>query len=125
MAAPMLRCFLYTRLCPCGSRDPVMLSSLVHQVRHNSNRTTIARLNRSRYMRTYNARVVQADGSTITVPYKEPIGVIKMPLDIDNLSDQERRLRMARRMPKQVRQVEEEFEDDFDAKRYSHLFKKK
>ncbi|XP_019630364.1 PREDICTED: 39S ribosomal protein L55, mitochondrial-like [Branchiostoma belcheri] len=125
MAAPMLRCLLYTRLCPCGSRDPVLLSSVVHQVRHNSNRTTIARLNRTKYARTYNARVVQPDGSTITVPYKEPIGVIKMPLDIDSLSDQERRLRMAKRMPKQVQRVEEEFEDDFDAKRYSHLFKKK
>ncbi|XP_071117962.1 large ribosomal subunit protein mL55-like [Haliotis cracherodii] len=98
---------------------------IVFASRPNSNKAAICRINRFNYARTYPTMVVQPDGSTLTIRYTEPRRIIKLPLDLETLSEADRRKRLQRRKPKKKIVIEDEIEDDFDADRYSHLWKKK
>lgn len=68
--------------------------------------------------------MVLPDGATINIHYKEPRKIIKLPLDLSTLSDEERQARLQRRKPKKKIIIEEDIEDNFDANKYSHLWKK-
>lgn len=48
-----------------------------------------------------------------------------MPQDVSQLTEAEKIARQARRKPKEKIVIEEEIEDTFDLKKYSHLWKKK
>lgn len=50
----------------------------VTPVRFNSNRASICRINRLQYLRHYPTTVVNPDGSTYTIRYKEPRQIIKV-----------------------------------------------
>ncbi|ELU16179.1 hypothetical protein CAPTEDRAFT_165489 [Capitella teleta] len=101
-------------------------SRSVDQVRCNSNRAAITRINRrpSTYARVYPVHLVQPDGSSFTIHYNVPRRVIKLPVDLDTLSEEERTMLIAKRKPKQKIKVEAEVEDSFDLNEYSHLWKK-
>ncbi|XP_025108891.1 39S ribosomal protein L55, mitochondrial-like [Pomacea canaliculata] len=94
--------------------------------RDNSNRTSICRTNRYSYVRQYPTMLVLPDGATVTIRYKEPRRIIKLPVDLSTLSESERRYRLQQRKPKQKIVIEEDSDDDdFDVDRYSHLWKNK
>uniref|UniRef100_A0A9J8AX18 Zgc:171480 n=2 Tax=Cyprinus carpio TaxID=7962 RepID=A0A9J8AX18_CYPCA len=110
----------------------------------NSNRTCVVRFGRQKYERMYPVLLVRPDGSTINIRYKEPRrimklntkeeffhtmtvqDVIKMPVDITTLSEEERKIRMRKREPKRAaKQKLDDFEDDFKVDDYSKFWKKK
>lgn len=49
---------------------------------------------------------------------------MQLPLDLSTLSEAERMARLERRKPKKKVKIEEDIEDDFDARKYVHLLKK-
>ncbi|XP_077078865.1 large ribosomal subunit protein mL55 [Siphateles boraxobius] len=92
----------------------------------NSNRTCVVRFGRQKYERMYPVLLVRPDGSTINIRYREPKRIIKMPVDITTLSEEERKIRMRRREPKRAaKQKLDDFEDDFKVDDYSKFWKKK
>ncbi|XP_026104784.1 39S ribosomal protein L55, mitochondrial [Carassius auratus] len=91
----------------------------------NSNRTCVVRFGRQKYERMYPVLLVRPDGSTINIRYKEPRRIMKMPVDITTLSEEERKIRMRKREPKrEAKQKLDDFEDDFKVDDYSKFWKK-
>lgn len=76
------------------------------------------------YARLYPTTVVLPDGSSFNIRYYEPRKIIKLPLDLSTLSEAERMARLERRKPKKKVKIEEDIEDDFDARKYVHFLKK-
>ncbi|XP_015923013.1 large ribosomal subunit protein mL55 [Parasteatoda tepidariorum] len=95
------------------------------QVRNGSNRTCIAKIGREKYVRVYPTMVVNSDGSTYTIRYHEPRKIIKLPMDTSKLTAEELHIHLNRRKGIKKVVIEEQFEDDFDINRYSHLWKDK
>ncbi|KAK2143311.1 hypothetical protein LSH36_855g01082 [Paralvinella palmiformis] len=93
-------------------------------IRCNCNYAAVTKIKRIYYPKMYPTVMVLADGSTIHLRHKEPRQVLKLPLDLSKLSEEERAIILARRKPKQKVVVEEEIEDEFDVNQYSHLWKK-
>ncbi|KAF4110183.1 large ribosomal subunit protein mL55 [Onychostoma macrolepis] len=92
----------------------------------DSNRTCVVRFGRQKYDRVYPVLLVKPDGSTINIRYKEPRRIMKMPVDITTLSEEERKIRMRKREPKRaVKQKLDDLEDDFKVDDYSKFWKKK
>lgn len=90
----------------------------------NSNTASIAKVHRKMYARLYPTAVILPDGSSINIRYYEPRKIIKLPLDLSTLSEAERMARLERRKPKKKVKIEEDIDDDFDARKYVHLLKK-
>lgn len=90
----------------------------------NSNTAIIAKVHRKMYARLYPTTVVLPDGSSFNIRYYEPRKIIKLPLDLSTLSEAERMARLERRKPKKKVKIEEDIEDDFDARKYVHFLKK-
>ncbi|XP_004586597.2 large ribosomal subunit protein mL55 [Ochotona princeps] len=93
----------------------------------NSSRASLCRLRRQVYARLYPVLLVKQDGSTIHIHYREPRRLLVMPLDLDSLPPEERRVRLRRREA-QLRPKEEkdpELPDDFDVERYKRFWTKK
>jgi len=90
----------------------------------NANRTAVTKIGRQVYARTYPTILVQQDGSTYTIKYKEPRKIIKLPFDTSSLSEAEKIKRIESRRPKKKIVIEDEIEDTFDASSYAHLWKK-
>ncbi|XP_073532985.1 large ribosomal subunit protein mL55 [Phyllobates terribilis] len=109
------------------------LRSLVSCSFHNSaaqqssNRACIGRSGRTTFLRSYPVLLVQPDGSTITIEYKEPRRMLMMPIDISTLSEDERkaRLRQRNQARKTSAKKEQEVDDDFNPKEYRQFWKKK
>ncbi|KAL1022418.1 hypothetical protein UPYG_G00026720 [Umbra pygmaea] len=92
---------------------------------HNSNKTSIARCSRQKYERLYPVLLVQPDGSTINIRYREPKRILMMPVDITTLSEKERKIRIRKRDPKKGTSTKTvEFEDNFKEDDYSKFWKK-
>ncbi|XP_058813113.1 large ribosomal subunit protein mL55 [Topomyia yanbarensis] len=100
-------------LVPVGSR---MLSS---------NTAAVVKVHRSIYARRYPTMVVLPNGATINVNYHEPRRIIKLPLDLSLLSEADRKARLEKRKPKQILRIEDEVEDNFNARKYVNFIKKK
>ncbi|XP_053322273.1 39S ribosomal protein L55, mitochondrial [Spea bombifrons] len=94
----------------------------------DSNRTSIVRCGRKTYSRTYPVSLIQPDGSTVTIQYREPRRILVMPVDITSLSEEERRARLRRRdqaRKSSIKREKEDFGDEFSADEYSKFWKKK
>ncbi|XDA76187.1 hypothetical protein R6Z07F_006331 [Ovis aries] len=94
--------------------------------RADCNRASLTRVHRQTYARLYPILLVKQDGSTIHIRYPEPRRMLKMPLDLDSLSPEERRARFRKREG-QLKEKEEEPElgDDFDVEQYKQFWSKK
>ncbi|XP_062854492.1 large ribosomal subunit protein mL55 [Trichomycterus rosablanca] len=119
----MLRCFQEVISQRCS-----LAASSVHTTcaQSDSNKTSVVRCSRQKYERMYPVLLVQPDGSTIKIRYKEPKRIMMMPVDITTLSEEERKARMRKRDPKKgvVKQKDNEFKDDFKLDDYSKFWKK-
>ncbi|XP_069109583.1 large ribosomal subunit protein mL55-like isoform X1 [Argopecten irradians] len=98
---------------------------LIRQYQTISSRTSLTRYRRRVYVRQYPTTVVYPDGSTITVRYKEPRKLITLPVDLTELSEEEAKAVISKRTPRKKITVVEEYDDDFDANKYKHIWKKK
>ncbi|KAM3620625.1 uncharacterized protein V6R79_026057 [Siganus canaliculatus] len=96
-----------------------------HTAQLNSNRTSVVRCGRQKYERLYPVMLVQPDGSTINIRYKEPRRILTMPVNLSTLSEEERRARQKKREVKTTKPTTVDFEDDFRADQYSQFWKKK
>ncbi|EDW83633.1 uncharacterized protein Dwil_GK13715 [Drosophila willistoni] len=102
------------------------MPQMLQQVRTLSSATAVVtRLHRSVYCRLYPTVVVQPDGSTINIRYQEPRKIIKLPLDLNTLSESARKARLEARKPRKKVKIMEEVEDNFNAKKYMKFIKKK
>lgn len=94
-------------------------------LRYNCNRASITRMKREHYVRTYPVLLLQPDGSTITIRYEKPRKLLKLPVDVSSLTEEEKKERIKIFRPPKKMEVREEVEDDFDVNQYANLFKKK
>ncbi|KPI97968.1 39S ribosomal protein L55, mitochondrial [Papilio xuthus] len=90
----------------------------------NNNVASITKVHREVYARLYPTTVVLPDGASINIRYHEPRKIIKLPLDMSLLSEEERRIRLERRKPKRKVKITETIEDNFNAKKYLKYIKK-
>ncbi|XP_076346401.1 mitochondrial ribosomal protein L55 [Tachypleus tridentatus] len=94
-------------------------------LRNNSNISSTTKVHRLIYKRLYPTLLVLPDGSTVNIRYHEPRKIIKLPLNINSLTEEERKQRLARRKPKEKVVIEEKIEDNFDANKYINMSKQK
>ncbi|XP_041475430.1 39S ribosomal protein L55, mitochondrial-like [Lytechinus variegatus] len=118
-----------SRLCRCmktllWAKCPANIPFSLNIVRWNSNRAAIAKTNRKVYSRMYPTLVVNTDGSTFRIKYAEPRKILKLPVDVNMLPADEKKIRLARYQPKKKVKIEDDLDDNFDASRYKHLWKK-
>ncbi|KAM5157818.1 large ribosomal subunit protein mL55 [Mantella aurantiaca] len=93
---------------------------------HGANRVSIVSCRRTTHLRTYPVLLVQEDGSTITVHYKEPRRLLTMPIDITKLPEEERRARQRlREQSKKVPTEKKEIYADISLDQYQKFWKKK
>ncbi|CAH2992109.1 unnamed protein product [Chilo suppressalis] len=90
----------------------------------NNNIASVTKIHRELYTRQYPTKVVLADGSSIDIRYHEPRKIIKLPLDLSLLSEDERKIRLEKRKPKKKVKITDDLEDNFNAKKYLKYLKK-
>ncbi|XP_034824931.1 large ribosomal subunit protein mL55 [Maniola hyperantus] len=90
----------------------------------NNNVASITRIHREVFTRMYPTKVVLANGASINIRYHEPRKIIKLPLDLSTLSEDERKARLEKRKPKRKVKITEFVEDNFNAKKYLKYLKK-
>ncbi|XP_068630766.1 large ribosomal subunit protein mL55 [Battus philenor] len=90
----------------------------------NNNVATITKIHRDVYARMYPTVIVQPNGASINIRYNEPRKIIKLPLDLSQLSEEERKIRLEKRKPKRKIKITETIEDNFNAKKYLKFIKK-
>ncbi|XP_049276801.1 39S ribosomal protein L55, mitochondrial [Anopheles funestus] len=91
----------------------------------SSNTAAIVKVHRSIYARRYPTVMVLPNGATINLNYHEPRKIIKLPLDLSQLSEAERKARIEKRKPKQKIRIDDDVEDTFNANKYLKYMKKK
>lgn len=74
-----------------------ILSSLLSLSRQASNFASLGPITRPVYARLYPVKLIKPDGSSINILYHEPIGLIKLPFDLSQLDENEKRRRLLRR----------------------------
>ncbi|XP_059062166.1 large ribosomal subunit protein mL55 [Achroia grisella] len=90
----------------------------------SNNVACITKMHREVYSRMYPTRVVLPDGASIIVRYHEPRNIIKLPLNLSLLSEEDRRIRLERRKPKKKVKITDDVEDNFNANKYLKFMKK-
>ncbi|PZC85324.1 hypothetical protein B5X24_HaOG201820 [Helicoverpa armigera] len=91
---------------------------------HN-NIASVTKIHRDLYSRMYPTQVVLPDGASINIRYHEPRKVIKLPLDLSQLTEEERKMRLEKRKPKKKVKITDDIQDNFNAKKYLKYMKKK
>ena len=57
---------------------------------------SITRVKKIAYPRSYKVRLVNPDGSSYMIRHSKPIGLIKLPVDPNSLSEEEKKARIKR-----------------------------
>uniref|UniRef100_A0A0K0D594 39S ribosomal protein L55, mitochondrial n=1 Tax=Angiostrongylus cantonensis TaxID=6313 RepID=A0A0K0D594_ANGCA len=83
--------------------------------RGNAWRACLGKICRTQYLRHYPVTLVRPDGSTIEIRYLEPRSVIQLPVDVNSLTEEEKRQRLAARKPKAKKET---IDDNFDPNEY-------
>ncbi|XP_059609026.1 large ribosomal subunit protein mL55 [Phlebotomus argentipes] len=105
---------------------PRIFSFLTQSRSISSTTAGITKIHRGVYARMYNPTVVVLpDGSSFNIRYHEPREIIRLPLDLSTLSEEERKMRLDRRKPKKKIRVYDELEDSFSSQKYLKMLKKK
>ncbi|XP_011495498.1 PREDICTED: 39S ribosomal protein L55, mitochondrial [Ceratosolen solmsi marchali] len=79
----------------------------------------ITKPHRKVYLKQFMTVLQHPDGSTIKIRYHEPIGIIRLPLDLSKLSEKERKAILLERQPTPKKIVDDcEIENTFDENRY-------
>ncbi|KAF9814047.1 hypothetical protein SFRURICE_004394 [Spodoptera frugiperda] len=91
---------------------------------HN-NVASVTKIHRDIYARMYPTKVVLPDGASINIRYHEPRKIIKLPIDLSKLSEEEKKLRLEKRKPKKKVKIVDDIQDDYNAKKYLKYIKKK
>ena len=107
-------------------------TSLIAFVRHSCYRASIGTIKRPIYARLYPVVLVKPDGSAINIKYREPISVMRLPFDINTLSEVEKKRRLLKRQmlsksdSKKTNEKEKNVDKDikFDPKKYLNFNKK-
>lgn len=84
----------------------------------NTNRAVVAKIKRAKFSRLYPVTTVLPDGSTITVKYHEPKSLIRLPLDYDAASEEEKKKILAIRRPRTKLRTSEDTGKAFDPMKY-------
>ncbi|KAH3730975.1 39S ribosomal protein L55, mitochondrial-like isoform X2 [Dreissena polymorpha] len=116
---PQLTC--YTWPCFTVTTDLPTWSCCHAQSRHNSYKAGIARVNKKDFVRTYPVLVVQPDGSSLYIRYKEPRQILRLPEDLTKLTEEQKAERRRKLYPVKKIEVKEEIEDDFDPNEYAKM----
>ncbi|XP_032511003.1 large ribosomal subunit protein mL55 [Danaus plexippus] len=90
----------------------------------NNNVASITKIHREIYTRMYPTKVVLPNGASINIRYHEPRKIIRLPLDLSSLSEEEKKLRLEKRKPKRKVKISDTIEDNFNAKKYLKYLKK-
>ncbi|KAG7299788.1 hypothetical protein JYU34_016797 [Plutella xylostella] len=90
----------------------------------NNNVASVTKIHREVYTRMYPTIVVLSDGSSINIRYHEPRKIIKLPLDLSELSEEERKMRVEKRKPKKKVKITDDIEDNFSSRKYLKYVKK-
>ncbi|XP_050535326.1 39S ribosomal protein L55, mitochondrial [Daktulosphaira vitifoliae] len=90
----------------------------------SSNSTAITKIHRNVYPRHYLTKIVKPDGSSFTIRYHEPRMIIKLPLDLNSISEEEKKRRIEARKPKKKVKIINEIDDSFDRTKYLKYFKR-
>ncbi|XP_052774846.1 39S ribosomal protein L55, mitochondrial-like [Mya arenaria] len=90
--------------------------------RQNCHMAAITKTQRKHFMRTYPVLLVQPDGSTINIQYKIPRAILKLPENLDRLTEAEKQARRKKLNPVKVIEIKEDIEDEIDlANEYQNL----
>nr|CAB3263989.1 39S ribosomal protein L55, mitochondrial-like [Phallusia mammillata] len=89
----------------------------------SSNRCSFAVQQRPVYPRMYKTMVVLENGSTITVRLREPRKILKLPVDMSKLSEEERTNLWFQRKGRVKATEEVKLDSTFTSKQYSKFFK--
>ncbi|XP_015372816.1 PREDICTED: 39S ribosomal protein L55, mitochondrial [Diuraphis noxia] len=90
----------------------------------SSKSAAITKIHRKIYPQHYLTKIIQPDGSSYTIRFNDPRMIIKLPLDMNLISEEERKRRIEARRPKQKVKIVEELDDSFDRTKYLKYFKK-
>ncbi|XP_063229959.1 large ribosomal subunit protein mL55 [Bacillus rossius redtenbacheri] len=90
----------------------------------NCHTASVCKVHRLTYARTYPTVLVLPDGSSIAMRYSEPRKIIRLPLDLSTLTEEERRVRLEKRKPRKKLKIVEDVEDSFDVNKYVKYIKK-
>lgn len=95
-------------------------------IRRNVSKLSLYRPKKEKYPLQYKVRVVNQDGSSYITRYHLPVGVIRLPLDPNTLTEEEKKARLRRIRSEKKIDVQEYKEDvKFDRKVMMELMKKK
>ncbi|CAB4069809.1 MRPL55 [Lepeophtheirus salmonis] len=84
----------------------------------NANKAVITSVRRPHPTRTYPTLLVTPDGSTYNIKYSVPRQIIKLPIDMEKCSEEDR-LRVQRlRLKREKVQLTEDFQTSFDPTQY-------
>ncbi|KAK6638481.1 hypothetical protein RUM43_006748 [Polyplax serrata] len=107
----------------CGSL--LKFNNFVFIRRLSNKSAVITKVHRKLYMKQYQTLMVQPDGSTFYFRHYEPRRIIKLPIDISLLSEEEKAEHLEKRQPKTKVVIEEDIIDDFDSKNYLKYMQRK
>nr|ALS04954.1 mitochondrial 39S ribosomal protein L55 [Pseudodiaptomus poplesia] len=94
-------------------------TALQDSVRHlNANRAAITKIKRERFARVYPTTAVLPDGSTISVKYHEPRGVIRFPIVMETATEEQKNRISLLRRPKKKLVVTKDQGNKFDPMKY-------
>ncbi|CCD73146.1 39S ribosomal protein L55, mitochondrial [Caenorhabditis elegans] len=93
-------------------------SKAITAERNNAWRASLGKISRRDYLHRYQVKFIRPDGSTIMVPAAEPRQTFQSAVDLKQLSEDERRQRLAARKPKAKITKTEVIDDTFDESEY-------
>lgn len=105
-------CFIPSRHCAEGAQASLVSLIIIIQIAIFSRcSTSITRTKKSVYPRVYKVRLQQPDGSSYTIRYHEPHELIRLPVDPNSLTEEEKQARLNRLKPEKEIKVHE-FDDE-------------